>query len=426
MLYFWICLTFVLFAIGTPIGFGLGAGASVAALLELGVSPAALASRVFESINAFTLLAVPLFIFAGNLMVHGGSSKFLIDFINSFIRQFRGGLGIVVIVSCGFFATLCGSGIATAAAMATIMFPLMASSGYSQRLSTGTIAIGSTLGPIIPPSIWMILYGPMAETDVAHMFVAGFFPGIILIILFIPVVRVLAVRGKVPLLPPAGWGERGRSVFKALPVIFMPILVLGGIYGGIFTPTEAAVIAAVYALIIGAIVYRQLKIQPFLTACRDAIRTTAAVFIIIIGATLFGFVVAQAGIPKAVTDGIIGAGVPPLGFLLIVSVLYIFLGMFMGALAILLVFTPFFLPTVALMGIDPIHFGILVVTTLCLAEVSPPFGAAVFTISSITNVKSEEIFRGAWPLIVVEIAVIFLIAAVPQISLFLPALLGFK
>ncbi|MDY7019490.1 MAG: TRAP transporter large permease [Chloroflexota bacterium] len=415
-----IALIIVLFFLGAPIFVAFGSGASIICLWYLGIPPEMVGMKLWESLNSFTLLAIPMFIIAGNFMAQGGAARHLVNFINSLIGHTRGGLAMVIILTSAFFACLCGSTIATVAAVGAIMFPMMVESGYSRRLSTSAIAMGATLGPIIPPSTWMILYGPLTGTNVAELFAAGIIPGILIALAFLPMVRHQAIKEKTILRPAATWGERGRSFVKAIPAILMPIIILGGIYGGIFTPTEAAAVAAIYSLIIGFAVYRGLNLRTAYAAVADTVRTLGALLLLVVSAILFGFVLAQIGIPRMISGAVAAAGFSPAIFLVIFCVILVILGMFVEGIALLLILAPLFYPTAVAMDINLVHFGLLFVVGLCIGQVSPPFGTGVFTLSAFTGEPSESIFKGVLPLLGIEVAILFILALVPQISLWLP------
>ena len=339
--YICVALAFVFIIIGSPTFLGFGLLMSITVIFFLGLTPEVLALDLWSNIDSYTLLALPLFIYAGSLMTEGNSSRYLVDFINTLVRQFRGGLGMVVILSCGFFAAMSGSIIATAAAIGMVMHRMMVESGYSKEITGAMISAGATLGPIIPPSIWMIIYCEMAEENVAKMFMAGFLPGVILMLIFILIIWLSAARIGVPKVPAAGWRERGSSFVKGFPALVTPIIILGGIYGGIFTPTEAGAVACVWAFIIGIFVYKGLNTyQKVFNMSRDAAYVTANILLLIATAIVLGAVISRLGIPLAIANFIGGMGLTATGFLLVFSLLMILFGMFMEAICIMVITVP--------------------------------------------------------------------------------------
>ena len=421
LVYLAIALGVILFLTGSPIFVAFGIGASIACLWYLGLPPIIIASRLFDTINSFVLLAVPLFILAGFLMAQGGSGERTFEFANTLLRHIKGGLGAVVILASTLVAAMTGSGPATAAAVGTIAVPSMTERGYTRQASTACVAAGATLGPIIPPSVWFILYGMLTATSVVELFLAGVIPGLLIAFAFIPVARFQARR--FPLLPPATWRERRSSFFKSVPALLMPVFVLGGIYGGVFSPTEAAAMGAVYAAIIGVAVYRKLNPRSLLTALSDAAFTTSAVFMILVAAMLLAFLIAQLGFPALIQKAILPLGLGPTGFLYATTAVVLLLGMFIEGLPVLLLVIPVLWPTVLALGIDTVHFGLVVTVGLCIGQISPPYGITVFAISSFTGEPAMSIFRGAIPYIITEIAVLYILITFPQIALVLPQLI---
>lgn len=421
--YICVALAFVFIIIGAPTFLGFGLLMSIGAILFLGLTPEVFALDLWSNIDSYTLLALPLFIYAGSLMTEGNSSRYLVDFINTLVRQFRGGLGMVVILSCGFFAAMSGSIIATAAAIGMVMHRMMVESGYSKEITGAMISAGATLGPIIPPSIWMIIYCEMAEENVAKMFMAGFLPGIILMVIFILIIWLSAARLGVPKVSAAGWKERGSSFVKGFPALVTPLIILGGIYGGIFTPTEAGAVACVWAFIIGIFVYKGLNsYQKVFNMSRDAAYVTANILLLIATAVILGAVISRLGIPLAIANFIGGMGLTATGFLLVFSVLMILFGMFMEAICIMVITVPMLLPTALAVGVDPIQFGMVLVFGLGVGQLTPPLGITLFTVAKFTEQPSGGVFKAVTPLTVGMVLMMFVVAIFPQLSLWLPRL----
>ncbi|MBA7632861.1 C4-dicarboxylate TRAP transporter large permease protein DctM [subsurface metagenome] len=421
--YICVVFAFVFIIIGAPTFLGFGLLMSIAAILFLGLTPEVFALDLWSNIDSYTLLALPLFIYAGSLMTEGNSSRYLVDFINTLVRQFRGGLGMVVILSCGFFAAMSGSIIATAAAIGMVMHKMMVENGYSKEITGAMISAGATLGPIIPPSIWMIIYCEMAEENVAKMFMAGFLPGVILMVIFILIIWLSAARLGVPKVVPASWQERGSSFVKGFPALITPLIILGGIYGGIFTPTEAGAVACVWAFIIGIFVYKGLNsYQKVFNMSRDAAYVTANILLLIATAVILGAVISRLGIPSAIASFIGGMGLTATGFLLVFSVLMILFGMFMEAICIMVITVPMLLPTALAVGVDPIQFGMVLVFGLGVGQLTPPLGITLFTVAKFTEQPSGGVFKAVTPLTAGMIVLMFVVAIFPQLSLWLPSL----
>jgi len=422
--YICIILAFVAVFLGTPLFLGFGLLMTILAYFFQGIPPQMIAMDLWSNIDSYTLLALPLFIYAGGLMTEGGSSRYLVNFVNSFVRQFRGGLAIVVIISCSFFAAMSGSIIATAAAVGLVMHKMMTEKGYSAPFTGAIIASGATLGPIIPPSIWMIIYCGMAEANVSKMFLAGFLPGILLMLIFIFIVWLLAGKMNIAKEPAATWSERRHVFFTGLPALVAPLIILGGIYGGIFTPTEAGAVACVYSLIIGIFVYKGIdSFEKMKKLSWDAACVTANILILISTAVLLGAIVSRVGIAQAICVFVHGIGLSSLGFLLLFCALLVFFGCFLEALCIMVITVPLLYPTAAALGIDPLHFGIVLMFGLGIGQLTPPLGVTLYTVAKFTNQPSGPIFKEVMPMVVGMILVMILLAMFPKISLWLPKFL---
>lgn len=422
--YICILLAFVAVLLGTPLFLGFGLMMTILAYFFQGIPPQMIAMDLWSNIDSYTLLALPLFIYAGGLMTEGGSSRYLVDFVNTFVRQFRGGLAMVVIISCGFFAAMSGSIIATAAAVGLVMHKMMTEKGYPAPFTGAIIASGATLGPIIPPSIWMIIYCGMAEANVSRMFLAGFLPGIILMIIFIGIVWVLVGRMNVEKEPSATWRERWHSLIVGLPALLAPLIILGGIYGGIFTPTEAGAVACVYSLIIGIWVYKGINSwEKMKKLSWDAACVTANILVLISTAVLLGAIVSRVGIAQAICVFVQGIGLSSTGFLLLFCAMLVFFGCFLEALCIMVITVPLLYPTAMALGIDPLHFGIVLLFGLGVGQMTPPLGITLYTVAQFTEQPSGPIFWKVAPMTVGMILVMVLLSLFPQLSLWLPNLI---
>jgi len=419
-----VTLSFVLFVLGVPVFAAFGLSGSVICLWVLGLPPEVVGAKLWDFLDVFTMIATPLFICAGSLMLYGGSSRRLVNFFNAYVKHVPGGLAVVVVLGCAFFAAMCGSTVATAAAMGSILFPEMIKEGYDKPFSGGLIASAAPLGPIIPPSIWMILYGAITETSIPKLFLAGFVPGILIALLFIPYIMYIARRRKYGRVKVAPWSERILVTRKAIPALLTPILVLGGIYGGIFTPTEAACIAVIYALFIGRFVYRELTLKKTYESFLASAQATSNLFILIVGAMLFGFILYQLRIQDFLVDFVVARKFGSTAFLGAYLVLTLLLGMLIDGIVIMFLTVPLFLPVALALNIDKIFFGLILVISLCIGQISPPFGVSVFTVSAFTKEPSGPYFREALPFIAIYIVVAVILLFFPQIALWLPSLYG--
>ena len=422
--YLLLAAAFVFLFLGSPTFLGFGLLMSIAALYSLGLSPQALALDLWSNIDSFTFLGMPLFIFAGSLMTYGNSSKYLVGFVNTFVRQFHGGLAMVVTISCAFFAAMSGSVIATAAAIGLVMHKLMTEQGYPKEFSGAVIAGGAILGPIIPPSIWMIIYCSMAEANVAKMFMAGFIPGIMIMIVEVVIIYFMARARKFPVLKAATWSERGSAFVKGIPALAAPFIILGGIYGGIFTPTESGAIACIWALITGIFIYKGLNsFKQVLEMSKEAAYITANIALLITTAIILGAVASRLGVAQAFASFLQDMGLGATGFLLAFTVLLIFLGCFLEAICIMVITVPLLFPTAAQLGVDPLQFGMVLTIGLGVGQMTPPVGITVYTVAKFTNQPSGPVFKVITPLTVGVVLIMILVAIFPQISLFLPKLL---
>lgn len=415
----------ILIFFGVPIAYSIEL--SVVALLVIThLKPLILIPQKLEiGMDTFVYLAIPLFTLAGYLMEQGGLSDRLVDCVEKLFGWFPGSMGTITIICCLFFASLTGSGPATVAAIGAIMVPTMLKNGYSRREAAGLLVAGGALGPIIPPSIAMIVYATTMGLSVPEMFMAALLPGILLGAAFIVTNTVLVVRkGMKGERPHFTAKELGRSIWRALGVIFLPILVLGGIYGGIFTPTEAATIAAVYALILG-LAYRELNLGKIITAMKKTVTTSAMVIFIVGISNAFGTVLAAANIPKTIASVIIPYLNSRVVYLLLLMVLLFLVGCVMETVSSIVILAPILVPIGISMGINEMHLGILFSICLIVGFITPPFGLNLFTSAATSEVSFQEVVKGVLPYLAAALAVVVLIAFIPQISLALPELLGY-
>jgi C4-dicarboxylate transporter DctM subunit len=362
----------------------------------------------------------------GNLVNHSGLSRNLYDASNAFIGHRRGGLAMATILASGGFAAVCGSSIATAATISTVALPSMRRYGYSPALSTGSIAAGGTLGILIPPSVIMIIYGSMTETSIGHLFIAGIVPGVLAVLLYMAAVRATTMLD--PAAGPAGprlaWVDRFRALRDVWMVLLLFLIVIGGIYLGVFTPTEAAGIGAAGAFI-AALLRRTLTFAGFVRILFDSARTSAALMAVLVGALIFSNYINITGAPEAVVEWLKSFNFPPLGVMVLILIFYLFLGCVFDALAMILLTVPIFFPLVMALGYDPVWFGIIVVVVVELGLITPPIGMNLFVIQSVArDIPMTTIYRGILPFIVVDIIRLAILVLFPWIILFLPQQMG--
>jgi len=429
------CSLLFLFIIGVPVAFSMGL-ASILAMQMEGIALQVVVQRVFSTLNSFPLMAIPFFILAGNLMEHSGISQRLINLANSIVGRMTGGLGIVTVLTAMFFASISGSSAATTAAIGSILIPAMVKRGFPKPFATSVQAVSGELGVIIPPSIPMIIFALTAGTaiSIGDLFIAGVGPGLLISASLMLTIYFISKR--------KGYGiqtlsdeelqaeEELTSIngkFKALREAFlpllMPLIILGGIYGGIFTPTEAAAVAVGYALVIGMFIYRTLDRHKIMEILRSSVLATSIIMLIIGNAGLFGWVLTAEKVPDLVADWFISISDSPIVFLLLINILLLLVGMFLETGASIVIMAPILTPVAVAFGIDPIHFGIIMIVNLAVGMVTPPVGVNLFVACQIAGLRIEQILKSMLPFYIVLIIDILLISYLPQISLWLPAFL---
>jgi C4-dicarboxylate transporter DctM subunit len=414
----------LLMVIGVPIGISLG----IAAMAALGyggvVDSSYLAQSLVTSIDSFPLMAVPFFILAGDLMGHGGISRRLLDVGEILFGRFTGGLGLVAVATCMFFAAISGSGPATVAAIGGILFPAMIKRGYDRNFSVGLVASAGCIGVVIPPSIPMVIYATSSGSSVSSLFLAGVIPGVLIGVVLMLVSWLIARRN--------GYHGTGRTytarevfdiLWDAKWALLVPVIILGGIYGGVFTPTEAAAVAVAYGFFVGVFIYKDLKPADVYKVLAHSALTSATVMVIVGTATVFGRVLAIEGIPVKLANEIVALTSDPIMILLLINVLFLIVGCFMETLAAIIILTPILLPVVLKVGVDPVHFGILMIVNLAIGMVTPPMGINLFVGSRVGNAQLEGVIRGAMPFLLSMIVVLLVLTYVPQITLWLPNLM---
>lgn len=410
------------FALGVPIAVSMGLASAIAVWWDGGAPLLVLAQRSFTSVDSFPLMAIPFFVLAGTLMEYGGISKRLIAFANVLTGHFAGGLAIVTVVTSMFFAAISGSSAATTAALGSILIPAMIARGYHRNFTGAVQAVSGELGVIIPPSIPLILYGVAAGTSIGDLFMAGFLPGVLVGLSLIMTVYVIAKKRGYAKEERKTIGEIWAAFKDAFLALLMPVIILGGIYGGIFTPTEAAGVAVAYAFIVGIFIYREIPFKKLVTIFTESTIVTSIIMFIIANAGLFGWILTRQGVPQNVAAFFTGISDNPIVFLLLVNLLLIVVGMFMETNASIIILAPLLVPVAIELGVDPVHFGIIMIVNLALGMCTPPLGVNLFIASQIAKIRLEQITKGMIPFYLVLLVVLLLITYIPQISLFVPSL----
>jgi C4-dicarboxylate transporter DctM subunit len=408
-----------------PIAFGLLL-AALAYLVAAGRDIGLAADQIMNTLlNNYLLVAIPLFLLAANLMNAGSISDRLFAACHVLVGRVRGGLAQVDVLVSVLFASMSGSAVADAAGPGVVTIRAMDKAGYPRGFAAAIVAASSVLGPIIPPSIPMILYALMANASVAALFLGGVVPGLLIAAAMMLVVWITARRRNFPVEQPVPSSQRSKILLRALLPLGLPVVLLGGIYSGAFTPTEAAAVAALYALFLGIAVYRELGPQNLLAAFADTARQSAVILLMICGAFAVNYAVTAEQLDKALAAWIGGLGLGPLAFLVLVNVVFLVLGCFIDATTMLLVLVPVLLPTVKALGIDPVYFGVVIVFNITIGLVTPPYGLLLFVLAALTKIPLREIIRECWGLIGSMVAALALMVAFPGLVMWLPRVLGY-
>ncbi len=413
---------FFLIIIGAPIAICLGAATFVTLMAFTPISPIEISAMMFEKIEHYSLMAIPMFILAGNLLSKGSAAQRIIEFAKSIVGHLPGGLPISAIFASIIFAAVSGSSPATVVAIGSIMFGAIIQAGYPKKYAVGTIATAGSLGILIPPSIVLIVYGVTAEVSIGRLFMAGVVPGIGLGIMMMVVTYIGAVRLGFKRTTPQPFKVRLQKMKEASWGLMTIVIVIGGIYGGIFTPTEAAAVAAVWAFLISVFIYKDIKIKEFYYTALESAKTTAMIMFIIANAMLFAHFLTIENIPQGITEALIEANVDKYMFLLLVNVLLIIAGSFMEPSAIIMIMVPLLLPVAIALGIDPIHFGIVITINMELGMVSPPVGLNLFVTSGLTGMSIKDVIVAAFPWTLTILVGLLLVTYIPSIALWLPNL----
>ena len=413
----------VLVVIGLPIFIALVFAAVFLMQAALDMPVTSVTLTMFGSIDSFVLLAVPFFLLAGNVMAYCGPARYIYDMVDSFVGHMRGGMAVTSVVTCMVYAAITGSTTATLAGVSALATPPMERAGYSRPFIAGLLAVSSTLGQMIPPSILMVLYGALALQNAGTLFMAGIVPG--LLIGFALAVTGVALSRKLQATtrPRQNWSQRALASGRALPAVIMPVIVLGGIYGGVFTPTEAAAVACVYGILVALLVYRQITWTNFFhQAVRQAVGNSSMIFLLIAAALLLSQPLAFARIPQEIAGWTAAAGLSQMQLILLVVLLWLVMGMFLDTLPIMYLTLPVVLPALQAADVNLIYMNIVLVITMQIAQVTPPFGLSLYVASGVMEVSIVQVVRASLPFLGVLLICLAILIAFPQISLFLPDL----
>jgi C4-dicarboxylate transporter DctM subunit len=418
---------FVVFGIlicsGLPIAFVLGITALIMMALYSPTPLVMIPEVMYNSLYSFSLMAIPFFVIAAQFMSRGGTSKYLINAANCYVRHFSGGLAIVCVISCMLFAAICGSSVATALAMGVIVIPAMMAWGYPRSFATGVVAASGTMGIMIPPSVALILYGIITEESIPRLFLAGVFPGLLEASLYIAWIYYYSKKMGFKGDERATLKETLTATGKAIPALCMPFIVLGGIYSGVVTVTEAAALAAVAAIIISLFIYREVKIRQLLSITGDGMKSAGMIMFIIASAIVFGNWITEAGVPARLVNFAREMNLSPIMFLIFINILLLILGMFLEVVSIMLITLPIIVPVLVHLGVDLVHFGIIMTVNMEVALITPPVGLNLYVLSGVSNAPLSEVTRGALPFVVLGLIEIAIVTYWPQFSLFLPGLI---
>ena len=418
---------FGLAGIGTPVGYSI-ISASVMYFTFGDLDVALAGEKILQGLyKSFVLLAVPLFITAANIMNAGTITDRLLNFCIAVVGRFKGGLGHVNVVASLIFSGMSGSAVADAAGIGKIIIGMMTKNGrYTRGYAAAITAASATIGPIIPPSIPMVLYSVISDTSIGYLFLAGIVPGLIMGLVLMMMNTIIAHKRNFATEPPEPLKKLPKTTIRAFPALLMPAILLYGIYGGVTTPTEAAAIAALYALLLTGVLYKSLSFKSLYEILVDSAKSSAAVGVVIGGAFILNYIVITENIPGVMTTYLQGIDISPLTFLLFVNVIVLILGCFLDATTIILVIIPLFIPVCKALGIDLIHFGVLVVVNSMIGLITPPYGILLFVINAVTGISLKEIISEIWIFILVLLFALGIMIIFPEIILWLPEMFGYK
>jgi C4-dicarboxylate transporter, DctM subunit len=417
-------LLLALMVTGMPVSIALGLTVLVFLFTLTSVPIEAVSMKLFTGIQSFEIMAIPFFILAGGFLTHGGVARRMIDFAVSLVGHLHGGLGVAGIVACSMFALVCGSSVATVAAIGAIVLPEMVRHGYPMKFGAAIITVAGSLGILMLPSIAKIIYAVATNTSIGALFVAGLLPGSLLTFMLCTVTWFLAKQRNYPRLEKASWGDVARTFQESVWGVMLVVIIIGGIYSGLFTPTEAAAMAAVYSFFIAVFVYKAIKLRDVPRVLLRSANTSAMLLYIITNAVLFSYVLTNENVPSSIADWILGQNLGWVGFLLVVNILLLIAGNFMDPSSIILIMAPILSPAAKKLGIDPVHFGIVIDVNMEVGLCHPPVGLNLYVASMIARVRITELAIAVWPWLVTMLVFLVVVTYWPELTLFLPRLLG--
>ena len=417
-------LLIVLMITGMPISIALGLTVLTFVFTMTHVPIESVALKLFTGIERFEIMAIPFFILAGTFLTRGGVAKKMINFATSMIGHWHGGLALAGILACAMFALVCGSSVATVVAIGSIVLPEMVRAGYPMRFGAGVITVAGSLGILMLPSIPKVIYAIATNTSIGALFVAGLVPGIILTTMLCAVTWYIARRRGYPRMPRANWGERWRAFRESVWGLMLVVIIIGGIYSGIFTATEAAAMSAVYAFFISVFVYKAMPLRDTFKVLLTAANMSAMLLYIITNAALFSFILTDENIPHALADWILGKELGLVGFLLLANLLLLIAGNFMDPSSIILIMAPILYPAAVALGVNPVHLGILIDVNMEVGLCHPPVGLNLYVASGISKLGITELTVAVWPWLLTMLVFLVMVTYMPEMSLWLPRLLG--
>ena len=418
------CLLFGLMLTGMPVSISLGLTVLTFLFTMTSVPIESVALKLFTGIEKFEIMAIPFFILAGNFLTHGGVAKRMIAFASSMVGHYHGGLGLAAVLACALFAAVSGSSPATVVAIGTILLPAMVKQGFPVRFGTGVIATSGALGILIPPSIVMVMYAVSTNSSVGALFMAGVIPGLVLAFMLGVTTWWIAWRNNYPRLARATWAQRFKAFRRSVWGLLLIFLVMGGIYSGAFTPTEAAAVSAVYAFLVAVFVYKDMPLSKVPKVLLDSANMSAMLLYIITNAVLFSFLLTNENIPQALAQWMVDSGLGPIGFLAAVNILLLLAGNIMEPTSIILITAPILFPVAMALGIDPIHFGVMITVNMEIGMITPPVGLNLYVASGISRLGMTETTIACLPWLATMMVFLVIITYWPALSLWLPRAMG--
>ena len=428
----------VLLVTGMPVSIALGLTVFSFLFFFTEIPMDSIALKLFTGIEKFEIMAIPFFILAGNFLTHGGVARRMIRFATSMVGHWYGGMGLAAVLACALFAAISGSSPATVMAVGSILIPAMVKQGYPPQFGVGTVATAGGLGILIPPSIVMVMYAvatsgmvvtgpdgnPVMSASIGTLFMAGVIPGLMLAAMLGGTTIWRAWKNGYPRMQRASFRERMHALRESIWGLMLIVIIMGGIYGGIFTPTEAAAVSAVYAFVIAVFVYKDIKLRDVPRVLMSSAAMSAMLLYIITNAVMFAFILTSEQIPQTLSDWIVGLGLGKIGFLLMVNVILLFIGMVMEPSAIVLIMAPILYPVAVKLGVDPVHFGIMLVVNMEIGLCTPPVGLNLYVASAISKLGLTEVTKAAVPWLLTALAFLMIVTYIPEVSLLLPRLMG--